>query len=562
MQTRPHHDRWSGWRLGLACGAFACSYGGLLAVAYVAASVPGSTGTLWWPPAGLAVGVLVLTPSRAWPALLATMFAVSFLLGIVGIPPQRTLTGEVSFVWSIANVLSPLAGAAFFRRYADPPYDLRSLRNVVLLVGPAALATSMVDFAGSMFGWLLWDRTRPSLPSGPTFMSAALGVVTIAPLLLTATREECALRKRPVETITFAASLLLIAWAMFRLPTEGARLVALAGATFPLLAWAAVRFGPRGAAWASFLLTAFATWRTRLGEGPFGGSFDAPIERMTYVVTFFALATISSLVLAAVAAERRESARQTLRLQRGLQAALRETQEAVRLRDDFLSVASHELKTPLTPLSARLALMQRRAEAGEPIEPATIARARASLRKLVLLVDELLDVTNIRAAAPRTQWASCSLREIADVAIAPFRARSTLHRLDVVLPDGALPVFCDRANLARVMENLLDNAFKYSPAGGRVSVRLAEEEGEAVLTISDEGIGIPQAEQGGLFRRFSRATNAPSRSFGGLGIGLYMSREIVEQHGGHVTVTSVEGHGSTFTLRLPLVEAAAPDLHA
>lgn len=678
------------------CACLAAVYALLLVVAYVAAFVPGVTGTLWWPPAGLAVGTLVLAPRRTWPWLLLTIGGTTLLLGILGIPAQRQISLPVGLLWAASNAGSAFAGASVYRQLARPPYNLGSVRNVVVLVGPAALAAASFNLAGNVLGRLFWAGTPPALAVAVSIAAAALGVVTIAPLLLTAPRASRAwVLGGLAESAALGLCLVLTGWAAFELPSAGAQIVALASATFPLLAWAAVRFGPRGAAWASFVLTAFATWRTSLGHGPFGASFETASGQLAYVEIFFSLATVSSLVLAAVAAERRTSERVALLLrgqvseqtrrneetlallaavlgsapigiaiidpglrvvrcnetlahmdglsveahagrrvrevlpgvgarieahlrsvmesgepvigyriegrkgarpeaptwectwfpirtpeggsagacaivvdvtdrvvaERDRERALQQAREAVELRDDFLSVASHELKTPLTPLSARLAMMERRAAAGERIEPEAIARARTSLRKLVVLVDELLDVTHIRESSVRERWTTCSLAELVEEVAAPYRHRSSRHTIEVEVPAQEIRVACDRTSFGRVLENLLDNAIKYSPGGGRVRLRLSAEGEEAVLTVADEGIGIPRAEQASLFTRFGRATNAPTRSYGGLGLGLYVSREIVLRHGGRIAVESEEGRGSTFTVRLPVSERAAASAH-
>lgn len=682
---------WSGWRLAARAAALAVGYAALLVVAYLAANSPGESGTLWWPPVGLATGALAVAPRRAWPALLVAIAGASLVLGLLGVPAGREVPVVIAVWWSVANMLIPLAAAAVYVRLARPPRDLRFVWNVVVLVAPAAIVAGLLNVVGSYIGLLIWPGAPPGYDPAVGFSSEALGVVTIAPLLLTLSPRRPLADGHGVEAVVLGAGLALTAWAAFALPLPGAQIVALASATFPLLAWAATRFGPRGAAWSSFLLTAFATWRTRLGQGPFGAS-GAPLERIAWVEVFFAFATITSLVLAAATAERRASEHATLRLQeevarqgrrneetlalldavlgsapvgvaildrdlrflrvnpalsamnglpeqahlghtlravlrewsapierqmrtvlatgepvigfrlQGVDArrpgepavwectwfpirigghepmgvcaivvdvtdrvvaegereqALQQARDAIRLRDDFLQVASHELKTPLTPLSARLALLERRAAAGERLEPEAIARARASLRKLVVLVDELLDVTHLREVSRREGWTSCSLGDLVAEVAAPFRHRSSHHHLELDLPRVEVRSACDRANLARVLENLIDNAFKYSPGGGRIRVRLRVEGEDAVLSVSDEGIGIPRTEQATLFTRFSRATNAPARSYGGLGLGLYMSREIVERHGGRIEVASEEGRGATFTVRLPLHERAA-----
>jgi CheY-like chemotaxis protein/anti-sigma regulatory factor (Ser/Thr protein kinase) len=135
-----------------------------------------------------------------------------------------------------------------------------------------------------------------------------------------------------------------------------------------------------------------------------------------------------------------------------------------------------------------------------------------------------------------------------------FRSAAPQHEL--LLEKPATPVFVegDRARLEQVVVNLLANAIKYSPQGGTVDVRVSTSHAEARVRVADQGIGIPAEEQGRLFQRFFRAQNAGTRNFGGLGIGLFVSHQIVERHGGRFEVESSTGKGASFTFYLPLAE--------
>ncbi len=232
--------------------------------------------------------------------------------------------------------------------------------------------------------------------------------------------------------------------------------------------------------------------------------------------------------------------------------ALHEAQEAIRIRDDFLTIASHELKTPLTPLAMRLQALQRRAAAGQRIDPEALARARRSLEKLTGLIHDLLDVSRIREARLATRRELVDLRALVEDAAGGYRDRSTLHHLTLDLEPSAFVVAGERNRLAQVVDILIDNAFTFSPAGGAITVALERKGEEAHLSVADHGIGIPAADLPRLFDRFFHASNVTPRSYGGLGLGLYISKEIVDRHGGRIWAESVEGRGSTFHVVLPL----------
>jgi PAS domain S-box-containing protein len=234
-----------------------------------------------------------------------------------------------------------------------------------------------------------------------------------------------------------------------------------------------------------------------------------------------------------------------------------EAQNAVRLRDEFLGIASHELKTPLTPLTLKLQALQRQAVesmvSGTPLEPGrfndSLDVALRQVRKLTDLVDNLLDVARISAGRLRLDLEEVDLSSVAAELLSRFApsAEKLGCELELHAPE---PVFgrWDRLRVEQVVTNLLSNALKYGP--GRPVVVRVEEDGErARLTVKDHGIGIAEEDLGRIFERFERAVS--DRHYGGLGLGLYITRQIVEAFGGTVRVSSSPGEGSTFTLELP-----------
>jgi PAS domain S-box-containing protein len=234
-----------------------------------------------------------------------------------------------------------------------------------------------------------------------------------------------------------------------------------------------------------------------------------------------------------------------------------EAQNAVRLRDEFLGIASHELKTPLTPLTLKLQALQRQAgEAmmgGAPLGPERVSDsldvALRQVRKLTDLVDNLLDVARISAGRLRLELEEVDLSSVAAELLSRFSpsAEKLGCALELHAPE---PVFgrWDRLRVEQVVTNLLSNALKYG-AGRPVVVRVEEDGERARLTVQDHGIGIAEEDLGRIFERFERAVI--DRHYGGLGLGLYITRQIVEAFGGTVRVSSNPGEGSTFTLELP-----------
>jgi excisionase family DNA binding protein/PAS domain S-box-containing protein len=250
-------------------------------------------------------------------------------------------------------------------------------------------------------------------------------------------------------------------------------------------------------------------------------------------------------------------------VRRQLQEAQRQTVQEdglVRGREEFLSAAAHDLKTPLASILAQTQLAQMRlaglgAAQGTPVA-ASLAKIDVAARRMVRLIEEMLDVTRVgQGGALDLDRQPTDLDALVRAAVDGVRGQSP-HEIRVEIAEAAagLEGHVDAGRMERVVANLLDNAVKYAPDGGPITVRLTREHGaapEAVIAVQDQGIGIPAADLPHIFERFRRGGNAVGH-FGGTGLGLASVRAIVEQHGGTVTVESQEGVGSTFTVRLPL----------
>ncbi|QRK11441.1 GAF domain-containing protein [Archangium violaceum] len=232
-----------------------------------------------------------------------------------------------------------------------------------------------------------------------------------------------------------------------------------------------------------------------------------------------------------------------------------ESQRAVRLRDEFLAVASHELKTPLTPLRLQLQGLWRVVEsrAGRPVDPERVLRAaricEAQVRKLSGLVNDLLDVSRLAQGRLPLRLEQVNLVAIAREVIAQFSDDAARAGCAVELWAGPAVVgHWDRVRLEQVVTNLLTNALKYG-AGRPVHVRVWMEGGVARLSVRDEGIGIAPEHRSRIFGKFERAVS--ERHYGGLGLGLHITQQIVQALGGSILVESEPGRGSTFTVELP-----------
>ncbi|MCZ7572140.1 MAG: PAS domain S-box protein [Ardenticatenaceae bacterium] len=240
----------------------------------------------------------------------------------------------------------------------------------------------------------------------------------------------------------------------------------------------------------------------------------------------------------------------------------REAQEAIRTRDQFLSIASHELKTPLTALQGYAELLQRRA-AREGLADQRDQRALRTIYeqsvRLHRLIELLLDLSRIRTGQLSLEQRPVDLGALTHRLVEEVRPTLEQHTLELICPAEPLTIMGDELRLEQVIQNLVQNAVKYSPSGGPVTVRLKRAGQQVQLAVSDRGIGIPAEALPQLFSRFYRARNVRAQQIEGMGLGLFVVKEIVTLHGGTVSVTSREGEGSTFTVWLPLHESGGSD---
>jgi signal transduction histidine kinase len=494
----------------------------------------GGLAALVWPPTGLALAALVVFGVRDWPgvalgALCANLWAGAPFGVACGIAAGNTLEAVLG-----AGLLARVP----FKRSLD---DLLSVAHLVVF---AALVSTLVSASIGTLAMVV-GHVVPPTRAGQTWQAwwigDVLGDLVVAPVLLLfsargerragGTRGELA-----VLAVLFGLTLVLVFG-----HREGARLAAFREphVLMPLLIWSSVRFGPRGAATATLFASAGAIAGTIAGRGSF---VRATLhESLLELQSFMAVVAVTFLVLAAVTAERR-------RLLGRERAARAEAERAVRLREEFLAVVSHELRTPLTPLELGLEAMLRTVGAGDPLRE-RLERSKRQSGRLVRLVEGLLDASHLAAGrlelTPEPFDCEVLAREVLD------QAREEAQRFGSVLSlraEGPTDGRWDRARVRQALANLVANAVKYG-GGGPVVLVLAGDAERLTIACVDQGIGIEPSMLAAIFERFERAV--PVRNYGGLGLGLYVAREIARAHGGDISVVSTPGAGSTFTLLLP-----------
>ncbi len=277
---------------------------------------------------------------------------------------------------------------------------------------------------------------------------------------------------------------------------------------------------------------------------------DSARTQLQYVVAGGLTLSLLLFLITRAQANAREAAEVASREQQRL---AQEAQAAVRIRDEFLGIAAHELRTPLTSLTLQLQLLRRLLHRAPPPEPAQLERgvltSERQTARLSQLVDSLLDISRLTSGRMELQLEELDLCELTHEVARRFetQAQAVGVALTVDAP-GAVRGRWDRMRVEQVLTNLLSNALKYG-RGAPVDVRVRAEEAGARLEVQDRGIGIAPEDAPRIFERFERAVS--SRHYGGLGLGLFITRQLVQALGGHISVASAPGQGSTFTVRLP-----------
>ena len=251
--------------------------------------------------------------------------------------------------------------------------------------------------------------------------------------------------------------------------------------------------------------------------------------------------------------------RQQIEAQRDLlQAQAEALKEADRRKDEFLATLAHELRNPLTPLRNGLDILRRNPNDEKAAEIREMMDRQ--MVHLVRLIDDLMDASRVSQGKIELRREIIEVADVIRLAVEASRPfiDGAGHSFELEIPTEGLWIDADLTRLSQAVSNLLNNAAKYTPVGGRIRLALAPATNDAVIEVSDNGVGIPAEMQSDVFRLFAQVGDHRERSQGGLGIGLALVKQLVEMHGGSVSASSAgAGQGSLFAIRLPLVPPLA-----
>ncbi|MGN6567910.1 MAG: sensor histidine kinase [Flavipsychrobacter sp.] len=224
--------------------------------------------------------------------------------------------------------------------------------------------------------------------------------------------------------------------------------------------------------------------------------------------------------------------------------------ELLKVREEFIGIASHELKTPVTSMKAYAEIVKERLDQmGDVKDSELLIRLNTQIDRLTALINDLLDTTKISEGQLQLSVQPVELSQLLQETLEEVK-RTTAHHFQINI-EHLQPVMADHERIRQVISNLLSNAIKYSPKDTTITVAAANMENGVQVTIRDEGFGIPDEDQGKIFDRFYRVSSGNQDTYPGMGLGLYISAQIIQRHGGTIDVQSKLGKGSAFTFTLP-----------
>ena len=503
-----------------------------------------------WPPAGIALAAILLLGYRAWPAI----FVGAFLVNL-------TNAGDIATSVAIAtgNTVEAIAGAWLVNRFAGGKNVFDRPQGVFKFALAAAISAVISPVFGvtslALGGFADWRNY------GAIWVTWWLGDVTgdliFTPLvLLWGIKWKLAWKKEEaVEVGVLLLLLALLSAVVFGGWLEiSAKNYPIAFICGPIVIWTAFRFTQRETATGIFILSVIAVWGTVRGFGPFVGQSEN--QSLLTVQSWTAVLAITAMALSAGMAERR-------RIEDELQQQKSIVEAANRTKDHFLAMLSHELRTPLTPVISALESLETEPTQTEDTK-ASMAMIRRNIELETQLIDDLLDFTRIARDKMQLRLAPIDAHQAVSNVVEICRAEARSKKLNVHLNLQAKSchVTADAAKFQQIIWNLLKNAIKFTPEGGDITIS-SDNPSETVFTVSvrDTGIGMEPEVMQRMFDPFEQGNRSFEHRFGGLGLGLAISKSLAQAHGGTLTAQSDgSNRGSTFTLSmqaLPQGEAAS-----
>jgi signal transduction histidine kinase len=496
---------------------------------------------LVWPPTGIALAAVLLGGRRLWPGIFIGALVANILTGAPTLAAAGIATG---------NTLEAVVGAYALKRVTGFRPALDGLRAVFALIALAAMLSTMISatigvaslrFAGLVSADKLGETWRT------WWVGDAIGALLVAPAILVwASGPRWRLSpSRLVEAAVLALGVIVASFIIFVAPiTPDGGPVGKAYVFFPLLMWAAIRFGQRGAVTATVVVSAIAVAGTVLWQDP--STRPTLHESLLAVQTFMGITAATFLVLGASISER-ERSREQLREARDVATAANST------KAEFMAVMSHELRTPLNAIAGYAELLLLGVPG--PLTPKqndAVVRIRSNEEHLLALIEDVLSFAKIEAGripvTPQTV-AICQELDSLEPLLRPDLVR---HELTYIWTgcDPKLMVTADPVKLRQILLNVLGNAVKFTPPRGRIELTALRSGDRVSIRVSDTGIGIEPDKLDRVFEPFFQVQTGPTREYAGVGLGLSISRDFARAMGGEIEVRSAPGEGCVVTIEL------------
>jgi signal transduction histidine kinase/CheY-like chemotaxis protein len=503
-----------------------------------------SSASAIWPPTGIALAALLLYGLRAWPAILAGALAVN-------LTTSGSLAASVGI--ALGNTAEALLGAWLVARWARGPACFEAVADVFRFAGLAAgLATMVSATVGVSALALAGQASAPDFASIwlTWWLGDAAGALLVAPPLVLwhRNRRLDLASRRVVEEFLTLVLVLGVGVLCFASPILSG--YPLAFLCLPPLAWVAFRFGRRAAATHVALLSLIAIYTTHNGVGPF--VMATRNESLLVLQAFMATIALMMLPIAALLAEYQRASAALGAANAQERRARADAEAASSAKDEFLAMLSHELRNPLQAIAASLWLVERPSGGAPPRRALEILRRQTE--HLTRLVDDLLDVARVTAGKAQISARPLNLAEAVRRSVNALDAAGRTDGHVVEVTAEPLWLRADPARLDQMLSNLVSNALKYTPPGGRVHIDVTHEGDDALVRVRDDGVGISPELLPRLFDAFSQGPRGLDRQEGGLGVGLALVQRLAQLHGGGIEARSEgPGRGSEFVLRLPLL---------
>ena len=480
--------------------------------------------SLVWLPSGISLTILFLSGLRLFPAILLAAFLVNLTTG------AHMLS---ALLISIGNTFEVVLAVILLRRIGFNPLFIR-VKDVYFFIFAITLGASVSSTIGTTSLWITHTITFRGL--SPTFGAWLFGdfmsMLILTPFLLTWIKGSSIIQrkftaKKFFEALILTLSITLLASFIYWGGPGIFRNAPKTYLIFPFLIWTAMRFGIQEVTAILFLLFVFAASGSILDVGPFADSNIA--IRLALVHGFLTIAAITTLILATVNNERREFDRR---------------------KDNFISMASHELKTPLT--SAKILIQVILKQSSKNTKTSKLLRKmNVQIDKLSNLINDLLDVTKIEQGKLELRNEVFLVKPVVKEIIDELKL-TTDHQL-IVRWHTKLYISADKQRFHQIITNLVMNAIKFSPPKSKIIISSKKQGNFLVISVQDFGIGIPDSEIKQVFSRFYQINSNNRDTYPGIGLGLFIVKEIISRLHGTVWVESEEGKGSTFSFNLPIV---------